>query len=138
VHGVRIALTCQIRRYIDEHLCSDDLTPESLAAHFRLSRATLYRLFVDEGGVRHLIRRHRLARARLGLVSPAQRHWTIAQIGVQAGYAHAQDFIRAYRREFDITPGDERELARAAGRMWRSGRASPRPLWADWVHRIGP
>jgi AraC-like DNA-binding protein len=136
--GVRVALTCQIRRYIERNLHRHDLTPETIAQSFGCSRATLYRLFGEEGGVRRLIQQRRLARAQLDLMSPEKRHMTIAEIGAEACYAHAQDFIRAYRREFGGSPGEAREQARSLGRQRLCRPAPHLPLWARWVRRIGP
>lgn len=135
VPGVRAALGARMRQHIAEHL-DDDLAPDDLAAQFGVSRATVYRLFSVDGGVRSYVQRRRLQRARLALVDPARRHQTISQIGGGAGYAHPQDFVRAYRREFQISPGAQREQARAEARA----RLQPRPTawqWVDWLRRVG-
>jgi AraC-like DNA-binding protein len=137
VSGVRSALAHQLRRFIEDHLHGHDLTPESLAARFGVSRATLYRLFASEGGIRNYVQRRRLARARLDLLRPAGRRMTVSEIGVAAGYSYAQDFIRAYRREFGISPGEERELGRLAGRRKQAPGEPRLPLWVKWVHGLG-
>jgi len=135
--GVDVALGCRLRRHIETHLDERDLTPERLAARFGLSRATIYRLFENDGGIRRYVQRRRLDHARLALASSAQRHRTIAEIGAAAGYGHAQDFIRAYRREFGISPGEQRDQMRTEGRSRLGNGTSPRPVWVDWVRRIG-
>lgn len=135
--GVQAALYSQLRRYINAHLSDPDLTPERLAHRFGVSRATVYRWFQPENGVARYVQRRRLERARLELCSPAQRHRTIAEIGKAAGYAHAQDFIRAFRREFGPSPKELREQARTIGRLRLLGKTPHLPAWSEWVRRIG-
>jgi AraC-like DNA-binding protein len=135
-NGVDVALGCRMRRFIEERLSSSDLAPETLAAAFGVSRATVYRLFVHDGGVRRYIQERRLTRARLDLIGTRAAHLTVAEIGEAAGYAHAQDFIRAYRRQFGIRPGEEREQARVAGRTQLKAQTSERPPWVEWVRRM--
>jgi AraC-like DNA-binding protein len=134
--GVQQVLVCQLRRYIAQHLHDRDLGPESLAARFGLSRATLYRLFEADGGVRRYVQRRRLDRARLDLADPAQHHRSIAEVGRTAGYCHAQDFTRAYRKEFAINPGAQRDHARAEARTRLGRAASERPIWVEWVRGL--
>lgn len=135
--GVKAALACELRRYINMHLMDTDLTPESLAHRFGVSRATVYRLFESENGVVRYVQRRRLERARIDLSNPSQRHRTIAEIGVASGYVHAQDFIRAFRREFGISPGELRDQARTIGRMRLLSKAPQLPTWSEWVRRMG-
>lgn len=135
--GVKTALACELRRYINMHLLDLDLTPESLAHRFGLSRATVYRMFESENGVARYVQRRRLECARIELCNPSQRHRTIAEIGAAFGYVHAQDFIRAFRREFGISPGELREQARTIGRMRLLSNAPQLPIWSEWVRRMG-
>jgi AraC-like DNA-binding protein len=135
--GVKVALACELRRYVDQHLSDRGLTPEALAGRFGLSRATVYRLFKADDGVHHYLQRRRLERARLTLISPAHRHRTIAEIGEAAGYVHARDFIRAFRREFIVSPGEQREQARSAGKVRLRRKEGQLPAWAQWVLRVG-
>lgn len=134
--GVNAARACELRRYINLHLLDPDLTPESLAQRFGLSRATVYRMFGAENGLTRYVKRRRLERARIDLSSPSHRHRTIAEIGEAIGYAHAQDFIRAFRREFGTSPGELREQARTVGRIRLLGKTPQLPAWSEWVRRI--
>jgi AraC-like DNA-binding protein len=136
--GVRIALACQIRRFIEEHLHGHDLSPEALAARFGVSRASLYRMFEGERGIRDYVQRRRRARARLDLMNPAHRRKTVAEIAAEAGYSRAQDFSRAYRRDFGASPGEEREMSRISERSRLARPVPQRPLWSEWVRRIRP
>lgn len=135
--GAHGALACELRRYINMHLLDPDLTPESLARRFGLSKATVYRMFKSDNGVVRYLQRRRLERARIDLSNPSQRHRAIAEIGGIAGYAHAQDFIRAFRREFSVSPGEVRDQARTIGRTRLMSKAPQLPAWSEWVRRIG-
>jgi AraC-like DNA-binding protein len=65
-----------------------------------------------------------------------KRGKTVATISAAAGYTHAQDFTRAYRRAFGVRPGEDRDEARRERRS-RLGRPVPAlPLWSDWVRQI--
>ncbi len=48
-----------IQKYIDQHITDADLTPESLACRFYISRVGLYRLFESIGGIAQYIREQR-------------------------------------------------------------------------------
>jgi AraC-like DNA-binding protein len=134
--GVMAALGCRIRQHIESHLDDAQLGAEILAKRFNLSRASVYRLFVADGGVRRYIQQRRLERARLEVVAPRQHHRTIADIGKAAGYAHVQDFVRAFREQFGISPGAQRGEARHAAKARLGGNAAPRPEWVTWLRRL--
>jgi AraC-like DNA-binding protein len=135
VPGVRAELGVQMRRHIAAHL-DDTISPEDLAVRFGVSRATVYRLFAVDGGVRRYMRRRRLLDARLALVDPGRRHLSVGLIGDRVGYAHPQDFVRAYRREFGLSPGAEREQARTEARS-RPQTAPTSWQWVDWLRQLG-
>jgi hypothetical protein len=65
---IAVATTSHIKRYIEQHLASPELSPASICAAFGLSRATLYRLFEPLGGIASSIRERRLARTYAELI----------------------------------------------------------------------
>lgn len=75
-----------------------------------ISRSGLYRLFEGVGGVTHYIQRQRLLGAFAAL-SDLNDTRTIAQISEAFGFPSASGFSRAFRREFDLSPGDARATA---------------------------
>ncbi|GLQ93087.1 helix-turn-helix domain-containing protein [Dyella acidisoli] len=111
-HGVRVAartaMLGRIKHYIDRHLHSSELAPEKILSNFPLARATLYRLFEDEGGLNHYIRNCRLRAAADELVR--SRSIAVAQIGSRLGFSCASDFTRAFRRAYGVAPGEFRAL----------------------------
>ncbi|WFU42251.1 hypothetical protein QA640_07195 [Bradyrhizobium sp. CB82] len=60
-----------IKHHIAHNLETDLLTAAELCREFRISRASLYRLFEADGGLAHYIREQRLNLAFRQLLSPA-------------------------------------------------------------------
>lgn len=48
--AVRLALTDDMRHYVDDHIVDQDLTADTVAAHFGISTRKLYYLFEPHGG----------------------------------------------------------------------------------------
>ena len=91
--AVRATARRAVRDHIDRHLMDDQLTPEALARLFRMSRATLYRLFDEEGGVAAYILGRRLDRCR-AILAANLTGLTIGEIAFSHGYSEAH-FSRA-------------------------------------------
>jgi AraC-like DNA-binding protein len=127
----RSALLAAIKAHIETHLLSETVVVPALCRRFRLSRATLYRLFESEGGLAHYIQERRLHRAFMQLISPAGRRMRIIDLAVDSHFSSDNTFIRAFRRRFGLTPGEARDLA--AGRAPAAGGfGSDHPLaWID-------
>lgn len=103
------ATRAAIQRFLDRQ----DTTPDQLGAaalcqRFDISRASLYRMFEPYGGLMHYVRERQLRRALGAVTSPAHRHLRIVDIALQYGFATESGFIRAFRRQFGITPGAAR------------------------------
>jgi AraC-like DNA-binding protein len=112
IQGMRQARLTAIKQYIEEQLESFDLSLDTIRRHFRISRATLSRLFEEEGGLAHHIQRRRLNRAFLLLMSPSHRRYSILDIAIDSNFASDSTFVRAFRRTFGITPGEARAAAK--------------------------
>jgi AraC-like DNA-binding protein len=96
---------------IRAHLGSARLTPGRLAALAGTSRTRLYLLFEAEGGVARVIQRERLAAVAAALAD-AEEHRPIAALAEAFGMPDASVFSRAFRRAYDMTPGEFRLAAR--------------------------
>jgi AraC-like DNA-binding protein len=112
--AVRTARFATARRYIDAHLGQLDLTVERVLAVSQLSRPTLYRLFEPEGGLAAYIRNRRLREAADELQRYPQR--PVIEVAYGWGFNSASDFNRAFRRAYDMSPGDFRAVASAINR----------------------
>jgi AraC-like DNA-binding protein len=108
--AVRATARRTICDYIDQHLTDETLSPELLVRLFRMSRATLYRLFEDEGGVAAYILGRRLDRCHAILGSSTGNERSIGELAFNHGFASEAHFSRAFRRRFGIAPRDARGI----------------------------
>lgn len=98
----------QVVTYIDMHLGATDLSPETLAAACNMSRATLYRLTSEEGGVRSLVQKRRLDRAWTMIVDSRSR-LSLEDIGYACGFATGAHFSRCFKEAFGLPPAQLRQ-----------------------------
>lgn len=132
--SVRLALTGEVRRYVDNHIVDRGLSAETVAGSFGISTRKLYYLFEPYGGFSSYVQEERLRRCRAELVDPEHRHESIAEIAERYGFSHRKSFIRAFRRTFDVTPREMRALA-AEGRSLRVGHSEDRTMW-HWIREL--
>ena len=104
---VSSALSKAIRRYIEVHL-TDSLTPEGLAATFRISRSQIYRIFEPFDGVARYVWDRRMLRSLRMLTQPVFSHLSVGTIAFECGFASESHFGRAFRARFGKTPGQLR------------------------------
>ena len=97
----------RIRRYIDDNLQSEDLTPARICAAVGVSRSTLNRALAAEGGVAACIRLRRLDAIRVLLEDAAERR-SIADIAYGFGFVSDAHFSRCFRRHFGYSPSAAR------------------------------
>ncbi len=102
----------RVRQAIRKHLRSRSLGTDLLCREIATSRSQLYRLLEGEGGVSRYVRRQRLLEAYARLCDPADCR-TIATIAEDLCFSDASTFGRAFRQEFDESPGEVRAAARA-------------------------
>ena len=128
-----------IEKHIDRHLFSAALSPERIAASFHLSRASLYRLFEDSGGVQAHIQRRRLEHAFDALTQPGRMRLGIGEMAYHYGFDSESAFSRAFRRRFAISPRDARALgqARMSAPRQPSMMSSETDLIDDWLSALG-
>jgi AraC-like DNA-binding protein len=103
------SMVARIRTEIEAQLGNPALDPDWLAEKFGISRATLYRLFRDYGGVRHHIQVRRMLKAYRALATrPAAR---IGGVAERVGFTDPAVFSRTFRSVYGLSP---REVARIA------------------------
>ncbi|WP_029004310.1 helix-turn-helix domain-containing protein [Azorhizobium doebereinerae] len=122
------ALRARIKLHIDANLGVGSLGIESLCREFGLSRTGLYRLLAPQSPAGY-IQQRRLHRAFAMLISPAFRAWRIIDIALECQFSSDATFIRAFRRQFGLSPGEARRLSeqRVPGAPPGSGKALPEP-----------
>jgi AraC-like DNA-binding protein len=96
-------------RFIDRHLGDPTLGAKSVCQHLRCSRATLFRMFKSQGGVREHIQRRRLMACFAALTSPAHASRQIFDIALEFGFHSPSHFSHLFRAHFGMTPRDARD-----------------------------
>lgn len=99
----------RIKLHIEHNLGIGSLGVASLCGAFGLSRARLYRLFGPQSPASY-IQQRRLHRAFAMLLSPAFRSWRVIDIALECRFSSDATFIRAFRRQFGLSPGEARRL----------------------------
>jgi len=98
--------------FIHTNLDDPELTAETVAAHHHVSLRYTQALFNRAGTApAAYIRAERLNRALQALRDPRLGGLPVAAIGHRCGFPSADTFIRAFRREFGMTPGQWRRAA---------------------------
>lgn len=98
----------QVCAYIDQHIQDPALDADQIAQVLGISRASLYRLFANAGGVARYIRRRRLTGAALELSDPTGRV-RVGEVARRWGFENDASFARAFRQAFGIAPRAARD-----------------------------
>ena len=125
---VRNGMRRLVREHIERHLDAGHLSPETIAAALGISRSSLYRLFLRDGGVNAYIQGRRLDRCFDELLL-AGGHIGIAELAYRYGFSSESAFSRAFRLRFGASPSEVRAHARetATANRSTSGRARMPP-----------
>jgi len=108
----RSAMRAEIGRYVRTHLQDPQLGPATIARAYAMSVRTLHSLFEDgEMSVAGLVRTERLTRCVEDLQQP--NGGSVTDIAFRWGFCDAAHFSRVFKREFDATPSEVRQSARA-------------------------
>jgi len=108
--------------YIDANLRNVDLAPEDVADAVHVSRASLYRLFAAEGGIRALVLRRRLDEAMRVLLADSNKEVPLADIVKHCGFGGMSQFSRVFRARFGLPPRQYRKLVRQQDSEWHDAR----------------
>lgn len=95
-----------LRKFIDDHLAEPGLGPQRLCDALGISRATLYRIFPEDCGVRGYITARRMDRCFGELRQSGTRRGGVRAVAERWGFYDAKSFNRAFRRRFGIAPSD--------------------------------
>ncbi|MEZ2329716.1 helix-turn-helix domain-containing protein [Mesorhizobium sp. RCC_202] len=128
--------TC--RKLIDANLHDPRLGPEFLCDQLGVSRAKLYRLFDQLGGVILYIERRRLMRAYRFIVDPAFAQERISAIALRCGFSNVSAFNRAFRQAYAMSPTELRAAA-LGGELYETDLVGDRAFstMERWLHGEG-
>lgn len=104
---IESSLLRQACRYIDLHLGEESLSATTVATFFKISRATLYRLFEPHGGVAGYIKERRLLRIHAMLSGPGHSV-RLQEIAEDHGFKTVPHLCREFRQLFGYAPSDAR------------------------------
>jgi len=100
----RGALKEVICAHIEENLTNAKLSTTSLLHQFGVSRATLFRMFEPEGGVRSYINDRRMYRAVFQISIDPMTRGEISKASEKWGFSSDANFNRSVRRSFGVSP----------------------------------
>jgi AraC-like DNA-binding protein len=105
--GPELAQAEQVRLRTDaiiyEQAADPNLTPASIAAQLNISLRQLYRAFNGTESPAARIRRRRLERAA-EILGARSGPGHVERVAIECGFASAEYFSRAFRREFGLSP----------------------------------
>ena len=125
----REALRDTIGLFIEQNLQSEHLTTNTLLQRFGVSRATLFRMFENDGGVKTYISQRRLLHAMVDLASKKTLRGQISNVAERWGFSSLQQFHRSVKNVFGVSPGSLFEHPMRHQGITRRGS-----VFADFMH----
>lgn len=114
--AVELSRADALRRYVEKHLLDDDLTAEKIGHMVGASRATVFRVFAQDGGVKRAILLQRLRRAVNELAAAPAERGAVSKIAEGFGFSDVNRFSRLCRRELGFAPSEIVALGEAFAR----------------------
>lgn len=138
----RSGVLTALQQYVEDNLSEPNLGVETICARFRMSRATLYRLFKDLGGVRDYIQRRRLMACFKALTTRANMSRGIFDVALDYGFTSPSHLATRFRQHFGMSPSEVREAALSRdvdGEIELSGQdgLSDVELMRRWTRELG-
>lgn len=105
VRSIERARRAALRNFIEANLADPDLSVIDVCRAFSASRATIYRDFLHEGGIRNYIQARRLEQARIALAAAVPERGAVVRIAERYGFVSQPHFQTAFRNAYGTTPG---------------------------------
>ena len=93
---------------IRDNLALPELSPDWLADRLQVSRASLYRLFADRGGIMRYVQERRLLAVRAALSDPVETR-RLSRLAADLGFKSEAHFSRSFRTRFGVTASAHRK-----------------------------
>jgi AraC-like DNA-binding protein len=87
---------------IRDNLAEPTLSPDWLAERLEVSRASLYRLFAERGGIMRYVQERRLLAVQASLSDPVETR-RLSRLASDLGFKSEAHFSRSFRTRFGIT-----------------------------------
>lgn len=101
-----------ILNFVEDNLTSGTLTPSFLADRFAVSRATLYRIFQDLGGIANHVVLRRLDACYAALLKTGGAPGAVCEIADRFGFYDAAHFAHRFKHYFGQSPKRIADLGR--------------------------
>jgi AraC-like DNA-binding protein len=110
--GVRAAWLQKLKADIESQLTNPELSLDKLAARHRISARHARALFASEQTTfRDFVRQRRMMLAHRLLADARQRHRSISDIAMSAGFGDLSWFNASYRQTYGMTPSETRAMS---------------------------
>ncbi|WP_148253120.1 helix-turn-helix domain-containing protein [Aidingimonas lacisalsi] len=123
----------RIQQIVEQHLTAPTLTPDWLCRTAGVSRANLYRLFRNEGGVVRYIQYRRMAAIRRSLEDPRE-YRSIHELALRYGFDSPPHFSRRFKQLYGMSPRDWRHIAHHQAQL---GMSADTPSLSRWARQLG-
>ncbi|NEK22302.1 helix-turn-helix domain-containing protein [Sulfitobacter sp. JBTF-M27] len=107
---VRAATITAMRRFALETPISQDVSAESVARDFGVSRASVFRAFADDGGLGRFRLGVKLDRAHDALAGQPQRRGHVSELASEMGFSSTAHFSDAFQNRFGVRPSEASKL----------------------------
>jgi len=94
----------KVCQFIGHHLYKGDLSVEMIAGQLGMSRAKLYRLTEQLGGIKRFIRQQRLKEAHKRLSDTGGKPGSIANLAYDLGFGSENTFRRSFKEVYGVSP----------------------------------
>ncbi len=108
--------------HIDANLGNPQLGPAEIADAAAVSRASLYRLLAEEGGIRAILLTRRLEQAMRLMLADGKDERSLTDVARRCGFGGASQFGRAFRARFGMSPRQYLALVRKQDLDWHEAR----------------
>ena len=105
-HDLSYARNCAVFSYVESRLRDPQLSISQICKDVGASRATLFRIFAEHGGIQRYIMKRRLKQAFDELATADPSYGVVRRVGERWGFDDPQHFSRAFRRQFGLPPSD--------------------------------
>jgi len=113
--SLEAALRQRVIAFVEQNIHRPELSPGFITRRFNVSRSHLYRAFASDGGVAKFLRDKRLDVAAQELTRAGASAVSIAELAHRLGFSSGNQFLRAFRSRFGITPSQAREKGSVPG-----------------------